>query len=359
MTALSDPQLLSAAIATATFAYTLLLIKFLTPFSVRLGLVSCRPSEVTVDSKPVVGGVVIFLAVTAAIVLSPKLTEVEGISPLSRYEGFIVWTASAWLVLIGHLDDRYQLPITLRLAGETLAALAFCLALDVRLSSAGDLFGLGDIQLPEAVSLFTSVLFIVGISNAYNMLDGMDGLMAGLTLSLLVICWIFVEVPVGVTGLILTSSLLAFLVSNLGLWKHIPAIYLGDGGSKPLGFIVACLLLSASSSQLLGKPLLPPVTASFLIALPAFDMIYTIGARLCQKKSPLIGDHSHIHHALLKLGLPARLVLFFVLGLSCLLSAVGLSLNHLMIKESSQLAVLVLCFFVFCLWRFQLHDGRD
>lgn len=341
--------LLSGVIA---FILTLSLIKLLSPLGASLGLLSHRVSAENLnDRKPVIGGAAIFIAVLAVTLLSPILTETTSPSLFSGDVGMLYIYTTAWLVCIGHLDDRFQLPAWFRLGVEALTALVFCLSLDIKITNAGNIFGTGDVELPQALSLAAAVVYIVGISNAFNMLDGIDGLIASLASLLLLVCWVVVKVPLGLTGFIIMFSLLAFLVSNLDICNRIPVTYLGDGGSKPIGFFLACLLLASGSSQLSGSQLISPISSAFLIALPIFDMIYTIGRRMYEQRSPLAGDRGHIHHALQNAGLSPRLTLFVILTMYSCLSASGLVLDHFVVEEHLQFAIFVSCFFIFCAGR--------
>ena len=121
-----------------------------------------------------------------------------------------------------------------------------------------------------------SVLAIFGLINAFNMLDGIDGLLAMLVIATLLSFHIFTNTESGLFSLYLMSALAGFLVSNLSLSRLVPQCFLGDAGSKLLGFIVVLLLLSAASEQVGGEKLIKPVTALYLVAIPCSIWCYNI-----------------------------------------------------------------------------------
>ena len=113
-----------------------------------------------------------------------------------------------------------------------------------------------------------TVISIFGVINAFNMLDGMDGLLATLVILTIALFHLFTATQPGFVSLAIAASLLAFLVSNLNFSPLRPKTFLGDAGSKLLGFIVACLLLAAASAQVGEIKLVQPSTALFVVAIP-------------------------------------------------------------------------------------------
>ena len=181
------------------------------------------------------------------------------------------------------------------------------------------------------------------------MLDGIDGLLALLVIATLVIFHLFTELPPGLVALFVGSSLVAFLISNLKLTAFIPKTFLGDAGSRLLGFIVVCLLLGAASAQMGQAKIIQPATALFLVALPLFDMVFTTIRRILQKGSPFAADRGHIHHLLLGLGFSDRRSLVLILATSVSLNFLGLMLHRSNVAEYHQFAIFCGCFALYCL----------
>ena len=161
----------------------------------------------------------------------------------------------------------------------------------------------GQIVLPPWLSLPFTVLWIVGVTNAINLLDGIDGLVSGVTAvlatALAVINVLSNDIVPALLTLCLAGACLGFL-----LWNHAPArIFLGDSGSLTIGIVLACISIislfdagATKASPLLSVPLI-------LFALPVFDTLRVMISRMLKGGSPFKADKSHVHHHLLALGM--------------------------------------------------------
>ena len=239
----------------------------------------------------------------------------------------ILLISCIFLVFTGILDDRLRLGVFLRALSEIAVALFLIEALDLRLVELGNLLGTGSLLMSPAVSYSFSVLAIFGLINAFNMLDGIDGLLAMLVIATLLSFHIFTNTSPGLFSLYLMSALAGFLVSNLSLSRLVPQCFLGDAGSKLLGFIVVLLLLSAASEQVGGEKLIKPVTALYLVAIPLFDMVFTTLRRVFRRLSAFKADRSHVHHLLLELGFSDRRTLVIILTINSGMAVLGLLLH--------------------------------
>ena len=286
------------------FFCTLLAIFMLAPLARQVGLVDLPTARKQHDNAvPLIGGLAIFISFLAGALLwgaaDASTIVVKGQSALEVLLG-----CSAFLVITGALDDRFHLGVFVRVASEVLVALTIIEILDLRLTWIGDLIGTGQIRMSPSTSYIFTVVAIFGLMNAFNMLDGIDGLLASLVITTIVGFHLFTATRPGLISLFVLASLSAFLVSNLNLSPIVPKCFLGDAGSKLLGFVVVCLLLSAASGQVGGQKLIKPATALFLVTVPLFDMVFTTLRRIVRKGSPFAADRSHIHHLFLDLGFP-------------------------------------------------------
>ena len=292
---------------------------------------------------PLVGGLAIFLTLVLGGVLwgdsNATMITVKGAEALWVFMG-----CGAFLVITGALDDRFHLGVFMRVLSEVLVALVVIELLNLRVGYLGDLLGTGEIRLPPAVAYPFTVIAIFGIVNAFNMLDGIDGLLASLVVTTLLTFHFFTETAPGFVSLFIGSSLVAFLVSNLKLSPFIPKTFLGDAGSKLLGFIVVCLLLAAASGQVSGKKLIEPVTALFIVGLPLFDMVFTSMRRVASKKSPLSPDRSHLHHLMQDLGFSNRRSLILIVIISLSITFLGLMLHRAGVPEYYKFLIFLACF---------------
>ncbi len=216
-----------------------------------------------------------------------------------------LWTllgAGTVLMILGWLDDRRPLDWRLRLAVELLVA-AVLVGLGWRLS----LF----IENPWITGA-ASVLWIVGLVNAFNMLDNMDGLSAGvaaIAAGMLAAVLLMVPNPQSQEPQFFVAGFLLVLVGALVgfLWHNRPParLFLGDAGSYLVGFWIAMATLSATFVVLEnGEPKRHAILAPLcVLAVPIYDMITVIAIRLRAGRSPFEGDRSHLSHRLVELGM--------------------------------------------------------
>ena len=336
------------------FFVTLAVILLGSPVARRLGLTDSPTVRKQHQGEiPLIGGVAIF--VSLALVGSfwgdsnQTLVTVNGNDALWVFMG-----CGAFLVATGMLDDRFRLGVFVRVLTEVLVAIAVIELLDFRVAYLGNLLGTGLIRMDPALAYPFTIIAIFGIINAFNMLDGMDGLLASLVITTLVLFHLFTATQPGFVSLAVGAALFAFLVSNLNLSPLVPKTFLGDAGSKLLGFIVVCLLLAAASGRVGETKLINPVTALFVVALPLYDMVFTSLRRVIRKGSPFAADLSHIHHLMQDLGFSDRRALIIILCIHSSVALIGLVLHRANTPEYYQLAIFLGCFALYSLLSSQL-----
>ena len=341
-----SPLLIQALTA---FFCTLGAIIILAPLARQVGLVDV-PSERKQhqNAVPLIGGLAIFIAFLAGALLwgadGGSTVVIKGQNALGVLLG-----CSAFLVMTGMLDDRFNLGVFVRVASEVLVALTIIELLDLRLTWLGDIVATGQIQMPPTISYVFTVIAMFGLMNAFNMLDGMDGLLASLVITTIIGFHLFTATKPGLISLFILASLSAYLISNLKLSPIVPKSFLGDAGSKLLGFVVVCLLLSAASGQVGGQKLIKPATALYLVAVPLFDMVFTTLRRVTRKGSPFAADRSHIHHLFLDLGFSQRRALVMIVTINLAATSLGLLLHRLNAPEYYQLGIFIGMFSIYSL----------
>jgi len=181
--------------------------------------------------------------------------------------------------------------------------------------------------LPSWVAGLVGIIWIVGITNSFNFLDGLDGLSTGValvgTLALLTIMGITVQPDVVFFLAAMAGTQLGFLRFNY----HPARIFLGSSGSLLLGYLIAMSTLLVTYMKGTGGGwLMPLLTPVFIVAIPLYDTISVVLIRLVHKRSIAIGDQSHFHHRLMKLGFSHRQTVAFIvlIAFSVGLSAVRL-----------------------------------
>ena len=180
------------------------------------------------------------------------------------------------------------------------------------------------------------------------MFDGLDGLAAIIVLSALLFFQISYAARLSPAVVIISACLGIFLVSNLELLNGVPKTFLGDAGSRLLGLTAACLLMTVASSRVGGPKIIDPATALYMIALPLFDMVFTVMRRVFGGQSPFQPDRTHIHHLLLKLGHSKRSTLLYLVFFSLALNTIGLYFHKTSTPEHYQFVTFCLGFIIYC-----------
>jgi UDP-GlcNAc:undecaprenyl-phosphate/decaprenyl-phosphate GlcNAc-1-phosphate transferase len=287
---------------------TAALIPLLARWAPSIGLTD-RPGPRKVHSAPVprVGGLAMAAGLVAPLLLTVTLT------PAVR--GLLLGIGV--LLVFGLWDDRTTLGYRTKFAGQLIAVGLYLLVGNVSVGALS-LGGLG--TLPAPVTTLIGFLFLIGITNAVNLADGLDGLAGGMVLLCLCAIALFAAMSgnrtVTTISLIEAGAVLGFLRFN----THPARIFMGDSGSQILGFSVGALALLAtqgdSSPFSAALPLL-------LLGLPILDTITVMLLRIRAGRSPFAADSNHLHHRLLALGLAHReaVMLVYVLQVALVLCA--------------------------------------
>ncbi|MBS0972072.1 UDP-N-acetylglucosamine--undecaprenyl-phosphate N-acetylglucosaminephosphotransferase [Serratia rubidaea] len=317
------------------FFLALLLMACVRRIAVKLALVD-KPSARKQHQGhiPLSGGIAIYLSVVLFSLWQP-----DGIPHMATYLCCV--TA---LLLLGVLDDRFELPVAPRMTVQGGLALVMMLAAGMQLSSLGCLWGDETVQLGYGALLVTP-LAVWGAINAYNMVDGIDGqlgIQCCVTLSGLAVLFALGGRPGAVFWcLSLIATLAAYLLFNLGVMGRRNQVFMGDAGSMVMGFTVLWLLLAATQG---GGAVMRPVGALWLIAMPLMDMASVMLRRIARRQSPFRAGRDHLHHILMRRGRSARQTLAVSGLLAVALAAFGLSGELLGLPENLMLAAFLLCF---------------
>ena len=239
--------------------------------------------------------------------------------------GLVLFTILLQFLMM--FDDLRGLKATSRLliqAGCTGGLIFFS---DIYIQSLGNIFGFGEILLGFWGIPFT-IFCVVGMINAFNMIDGLNGLCASLCL----ICFtsiIFMinadSVPSLFPLILPLGAITGFLMYNLGILGNKRTVFLGDNGSNALGFMCAWILVYFSSIDPIN---FAPVTALWLVAIPFFDAVNVMFSRALRGIMPLRPGRDHIHHKLLDYGFSSDMIYSMLILLSGFFAFVGLGFNN-------------------------------
>jgi len=305
-------------------------------FGRRFGLVDIpNQRKQHTGEVPLVGGMAVFasLLVCSLMLGTPPYT----------YHMFIIATG---VFLVGVYDDYKHINPWIRLAIQYGAGVLLATWGGIVIVNVGNLLAMGDIPL-LVLAVPLTALSVAGLSNAYNMIDGVDGLAAALIALPLGVLFVLAAQAQHIEApflLLMLIPLAIFLVFNLGPnTAMIPKIFLGDGGSVTLGFLVTSSLVYFSQGE---GALIAPVTALWLVTVPLMDMLATMGRRLKSGKKLMEADRSHLHYTLMGMGLSARMTLWILVsyGLAC--AILGLYLER--IPPYMSLLAYFILFFCHC-----------
>ena len=197
----------------------------------------------------------------------------------------------------------------------------------VYIQSLGNLFGHGELLLGIWGIPFT-IFCVVGMINAFNMIDGLNGLCASLCLVCFtaIIYMINADTVPSLFPLILpVGAITGFLMYNLGVLGNQRTVFLGDNGSNALGFMCAWILVYFSSVE---NSNFAPVTALWFVAIPFFDAVGVMTSRAIKGIMPLKPGRDHLHHKLLDMGLSSNSIYVVLIIISALFAGIGYIFNH-------------------------------
>ena len=255
-------------------------------------------------SVPTVGGIIIFAATLFAYSIWYPLYEVAEFKYI--VSGLII------MFFIGIKDDIIGTAPVKKLLAFIIVSMLLVLMGNIKISGLHGLFGVD--QIPEWGQIFLSVFTIIVIVNAFNLIDGIDGLAAGIGLivSLSYGIWFYFagEASMSCLAFALAGTLSSFLIFNFSPAK----IFMGDSGSLTIGLIIAILTIklieydvAKIQSEILVK-ISKPVFALSVLVFPLYDTLRIFIYRTIKGVSPFSADKKHIHHRLIKLGYSHRKV---------------------------------------------------
>ncbi|MEK6460028.1 MraY family glycosyltransferase [Heyndrickxia faecalis] len=286
------------------FMLTILLTPLIKKLAIRIGAVD-KPNQRKVHMKvmPRLGGLAIYISFIAGVLL---------LQPDSPHS-LPILLGSLIIVLTGIIDDIRELSPRVKLMGQLAAALVVILSgihvEFINLPFGGQLeFGIFSIPL--------TILWIVGVTNAINLIDGLDGLAAGVSsIALLTISGMAIimgDAYVTVLGLILMASTIAFLFYNFYPAK----IFMGDTGALFLGYMISVLSLLGFKNVTFISLIIP----ALILGVPISDTFFAIIRRLVHKQPLSAPDKSHLHHCLLRLGFSHRQVVLIIYAIAAMFS---------------------------------------
>ncbi|MBE1162290.1 undecaprenyl/decaprenyl-phosphate alpha-N-acetylglucosaminyl 1-phosphate transferase [Dyella acidiphila] len=295
---------------------------------------------------PLVGGIAIFMGV------------IVGAAAYGQFHWFvkILIDTAMMLTLLGALDDRFDLSVRDRLLIQALATLTVIASTGVYIHTLGHIFGY-QVELGWFGPPLT-VVAVIGLMNAFNLMDGIDGLAGSLELVSIAAMVLFAHPP-ALQEMMLLLALLAtaslpYLIANLGFAGR--KIFLGDAGSMLIGYLLAWSLVRISQTS---QTHLSPVDVLWCVALPVFDTFAVMLRRIRQGKSPFKPDRGHVHHVLMDAGLGPRKTLLALIALAVGIATMGALISHSATSAGLNLTAFCLTMMVYILTVTSVRARQD
>ena len=309
------------------FVIAVLLVALLTPVSMKLAqkwnIVDLPDKERHLHKKatPVLGGLAIYIAFIVTffiVVLYRHHVHSEVISDIlnPRVQGLLV--GSTIIMIVGLIDDRFDMNAKVKLLFQILAACVLVLPwFNVCFTVVGGhdlnaLWYIGNFAVP--LGSIATVFWVVLICNTINLMDGLDGLAAGIV-AIAAITFVLISIfLIGSIGMAILASILAGVTVGFLFYNFNPAkTFMGDSGALFLGYIIATLSVlqnwKMATIVALGMPIL-------VLSVPICDITFAVIRRLLNGKSPFAADRGHLHHRLLDSGLSQKRTVLIIYGLT-------------------------------------------
>ena len=290
------------------------------------------PDARKVHKKPIprIGGIGIYAAFIISMVLIRIFVELSG-ELLWGVSGLIL--SGTIIMLVGIIDDYKNLPAKVKLLGQIFAAAILVIGFDVRIDFITDPFG--DYIYLEWFAVPATIFWLVGLSNTINLIDGLDGLAAGVSM-IAAITIMFVALEQNVMIIAVLTAALAGAAFGFLFFNFNPAsIFMGDSGALFLGFMLAGISVIGAVKCAATIALIVPILA---LGLPILDTAFAIVRRYRGGVPIFRPDKGHLHHRLLGLGFTQRQAVLLMYVISALLGLSAVALTEV----SSQIAIFIL-----------------
>ena len=242
---------------------------------------------------PLTGGMSIFISLLISAKLYIDFNELNGFIPL--FSSMLV-VGSFFIIVVFLIDDLKPIRPSFRLIAQAICSYFIIHTTGLYLESFGNLLGFGEIYL-GSFGIPITIFCVVGIMNAFNMIDGINGLCAGSALVMLLFIGFASGFIYDSMLVLLIGSMLGFLVFNLRIIGKRRAVFLGDHGSNFIGFVVAWVAIYCSQNTIYD---ISPMTAVWFVAIPLLDCIGLIYSRTKKGKGWSTPGRDHIHRKLMQ-----------------------------------------------------------
>ncbi|NDL64362.1 UDP-N-acetylglucosamine--undecaprenyl-phosphate N-acetylglucosaminephosphotransferase [Acerihabitans arboris] len=333
----------------AIFLFSMVFLFFSRKVAQKIGLVD-KPNyrKRHQGQIPLVGGISIYAGICFTFLFTDHFVPHIGLYLL----------CSGILVLTGALDDRFDISVKSRATIQALVAITMMYFGGLYINSLGFVFGPWEMVLGPYFGYPVTLFAVWAAINAFNMVDGIDGLLGGLSCVSLGAMGILMykdnNPSLGLWCFAMIAAILPYILLNLGMFGRHYKVFMGDAGSTMIGFSIIWIILQ--STQGTGHPM-NPVTGLWIIAIPLMDMIAIMYRRMRKGMSPFSPDRQHIHHLIMRAGFSSRQAFVIITVTAALLAAFGVAGEQWFVWPDWLMFILFILVFLLygyllkCAWR--------
>ena len=339
----------SYVLAIISIIISVILTPIIKKFAIKIKAIDIPKDNRRIHKKPIplLGGLSIYFSFIITIILKT--------GQMSKSELGIVIGATI-IVIGGFLDDKFDIKPWKKLMFQI--ASAVCLIVyGVRITlitnpiSSHELYvNIGILSIP------LTIIWVVGITNALNLIDGLDGLAAGVAfisaLTIFIIAVLNNRVEASTLTIILSGAILGFLPYNFN-----PAsIFMGDTGAQLLGFLLAAISIEGAIKSAAAFAIAVPILA---LGIPIYDTLFAMIRRKLNGKPIMQADKGHLHHRLLDMGLTQKQAVVIMYLISAVLGSFAIIAMQMSTQRSYFLLAMVMIVLVITAWRFGFFKQRE
>ncbi|KOR25423.1 MraY family glycosyltransferase [Clostridium sp. L74] len=306
-----------------------------------LGVVDIPKDERKIHKKPIplLGGIAIYISFIVSLVLKK--------GPLTLEEVGIILGATV-IVIGGFIDDKYDLSPIKKIIFQLVAAICL-IVFGLKIQFITNPFDQSTLYVALHVfAIPITILWVIGITNALNLIDGLDGLAAGVALiscvTMFVIAVLNQRWEAAILTSILSGSILGFLPYNFN-----PAsIFMGDTGSQLLGYLLAAISIEGAIKSATAFAIVVPILA---LGLPIYDTLFAMIRRKINGKPIMQADRGHLHHRLLDMGLTQRQAVVIMYLISAVLGSFAIIAMQISNQKSYFLLATIMLALILIAWK--------
>ena len=307
------------------------------------------PNDRRVNKKPMprLGGLAVIAGFVVSIIYLFITTSIEGKLNLFGEENYYLkmigfFLGTLILGLVCYIDDVKGVPSWVKLTAQIVASI-IVVACGIRIENISIPFTEGKIIIGDIFSYIITVCWIVGITNAINLIDGLDGLSSGVTLiSCLSLLMVFALNNSPLIAIVLITALAGALVGFLPFNFSPAKTFIGDTGSNFMGFALAIISILGVAKTYTALVLIAPI---IILAMPIFDTLFAIFRRLIKGKSikaVFKPDKGHLHHKLMAKGYTQKQAVLIMYGITAILGMFAVILLESGIWRALSFAILII-----------------